>query len=222
MKRETREKARQLRKDGYSINDIAQQLSVSKGSVSNWCRNIKLTDEQKADLKARRARWGAQNKGAQVNRENAIEQRQIYQQQGREKARENKSLHMIGCMLYWAEGGKQKNSIHFVNSDPNMMILFMRFLREELQIPIELISLQLHCHTHKPDEHERMKVYWSDLLNLPIDCFQKIQVKKGSDSRKNRLENGVCAIRIFRTEYVMHILGAIQEYGGFDNPDWLF
>lgn len=222
MKRVTRDKAKQLRQEGHAITDIAKQLDVSKGSVSSWCRDIKLTDEQKAILQAKRKHWGAQNKGAQVNREKAREQRKIYQQQGRERAKEQRPLHMIGCMLYWAEGAKQKNIIHFVNSDANMMKLFIRFLREEMQVSTDIISLQLHCHTYDEDKHKHMKIYWSEILQLPIDCFQKVQVKKGSDSRKNRLENGICAIRISRTEYVMHIFGAIQEYGGFDNPDWLF
>ena len=222
MKRLTREQARQLRQEGHAITDIALQLNVSKGSVSNWCRNIKLTESQKAVLQSRRKHWGRQNKGAQVNRDKAKEQRILYQQQGRERAKERRPLHMMGCMLYWAEGAKQKNIIHFVNSDAHMMKLFMRFLREEMKVSTDLISLQLHCHTSDENKQEQMKTFWSKLLQLPLDCFQKVQVKKGSDSRKNRLENGICAIRLSRTEYVMHIFGAIQQYCGFDNPEWLF
>lgn len=222
MKRETRAKARQLRTAGNSISDIASQLKVSKGSVSSWCRDIKLTETQKQALRERRKHWSAQNKGAQVNRQRARQQRKIYQEHGRAKAKEKNPLHMMGCMLYWAEGGKQKNTLHFVNSDIHMMKLFIRFLREEVLVPSELISLQLHCHTTEENEQIRMKEFWCQTLHLPMGCFQKVQVKKGSDSRKNRLENGICAIRVSRTEYVMHIFGAIQEYGEFDNPDWLF
>jgi transposase len=48
MKRETREKARQLRYSGMSVRDIAKTLSVSTASVSVWVRDIELTEEQKA------------------------------------------------------------------------------------------------------------------------------------------------------------------------------
>lgn len=222
MKREIRTKARQLRQEGKSISDIANELNISRGSVSSWCRDIKLTEHQKQALHEKRKHWSAQNKGAQVNRQQARQQREFYQQRGREKAKEKNPLHMMGCMLYWAEGGKQKNILHFVNSDIYMMKLFMSFLREELFVPIEVIGLQLHCHTSDINEQNRMKAFWSQTLDLPMNCFHKVQVKKGSDSRKNRLENGICAIRISRTEYVMHLFGAIQEYGRFDNPDWLF
>lgn len=222
MKRELRDQARTMRKQGLSLSEIATKLQVSKGSVSAWCRSIILSSEQIVHLESKRKHWASQNKGAQTNRQNAQAQRLEYQETGRQKAREMRPLHIKGCMLYWAEGAKSKNIIHFVNSDPNMMKLFMRFLREELEIDDKIVSLQLHCHSHDPDTHRDMKIYWSSILNLPIECFQKVQVKKGSTTRKNRLENGICAIRISRTEFVMHIYGAIQEYGGFENPDWLF
>jgi hypothetical protein len=57
---------------------------------------------------------------------------------------------------------------------------------------------------------------------LPTSCLEKVHIKQGSNSRKNRLINGICAIRIYRTAITQHIFGAIQEYGGFENEDWLF
>jgi len=223
MKRELREKARQLRRKGNSITDIAKQLGVSKGSVSTWCRDIKLTKEQKAKLKEKRKKWGAQNKGAQVNRQRALEQRKIYQEEGRARAQQYSPLHLQACMLYWAEGAKmKKNSVHFANSDEYMILLFMKFLRTEFDIPEDKYRLQIHCHTKDTEEHERIIKFWTSLLDLSKDCVQKIQVKKGSQTRKNRLENGICTLQVHDTQITHHIFGAIQEYGGFDNPDWLF
>jgi len=38
----------------------------------------------------------------------------------------------------------------------------------------------------------------------------------------NRLPYGVCTVGgISQTRIVQHIYGAIQEYGGFDEPRWL-
>lgn len=36
-------------------------------------------------------------------------------------ARRRSLGHIAGCMLYWAEGSKSRNSIQFVNSDPAMV-----------------------------------------------------------------------------------------------------
>jgi hypothetical protein len=148
--------------------------------------------------------------------------REAYQQAGRAKAREMRPLHLTGCMLYWAEGAKSRNSLYFVNSDPNMLLLFMRFLREEMQVKDTEIVMYVHCHT--PDEHEVKRIggYWLNLLNLRSECLKKVFFKQGSKTRHKILTNGVCTLRVYKSEVIQHIYGAIQEYGGFDHPEWLF
>ena len=77
-------------------------------------------------------------------------------------------------------------------------------------------------HSTDADEIKRIEGYWLDLLNLPDSCCGKTSHKKGTKSRKTRYEYGICSINISRAEIAHHIYGAIQEYVGFDNPDWLF
>lgn len=222
VKRQVREEARQLRQQGLSIKEIAVRIGVSRDSISQWVRDIELTEEQQSELHKHNAHWAAQNAGAQANREKSRQKRFAAQEMGRSKAKEGRPMHLIGCMLYWAEGAKRANGIYFVNSDQNMLLLFMRFLREEMGVDSSVVSLIVHCHTYDADEKNRIKLYWLNLLNLPSTCHVTVLTKKGSDSRRNRLENGLCGIRVFRTELVQHIYGAIQEYGSFDNPNWLF
>ena len=38
--------ARQLRRKGQSIKDIAKRLEVSQSTTSIWCRDIKLSERQ--------------------------------------------------------------------------------------------------------------------------------------------------------------------------------
>lgn len=128
----------------------------------------------------------------------------------------------MGCMLFWAEGAKKRNRIQFSNSDPNMILLFMRFLRDELNVQDSEFSIHIHCHDEAVSEIHRIESYWLDLLKLPASSLMKTYIKDGSDSRMNVLENGVCSIYVYRTDLTMMLFGAIQEYGGFDNPDWLF
>lgn len=221
MKR-AREEARNLRRIGMSIGDIVKATGASKSSVSVWVRDIELTDEQKQKLREKQRLWARQSAGAQTNRQKGLQLRQSYQDAGHSRAREMRPLHLAGCMLYWAEGGKQRNAIYFVNSDPNMMTFFMRFLREEMNVNSSEVVMYVHCHTAEPDEQKRIAEYWMRLLNLPPTSLRKIFYKKGSVVRHNILENGVCTVRVYKSELVHHIYGAIQEYGGFDNPEWLF
>jgi transposase-like protein len=205
-----------------SVKSIAKELGVSRGSVSVWVRDIQLTQAQIDVLKKQQGRFENEIRGAKANRERFLLLRRQYQQQGREKARTGSLLHATGCMLYWAEGAKGRNVVIFANSDPHMISLFVQFLREEFGVFDEKIGVVVHCHTSDLDEHERIAQYWLSLLNLPRSSFKRIAVKQGSDTRKNRLINGVCRIEVNSTELVQHIYGAIQEYGGFTNEAWLF
>jgi transposase-like protein len=215
--------ARALRQEGKSIKEIMHELGIAKSTVSGWVRDIVLTQTQIERLKEKQRQYAGRSKGAQTNRQKGADRRKLYQQQGRFRAREASSpLHLAGCMLYWAEGSKQRNAIYFVNSDPFMMQFFVRFLREEYQVADEVCRVHIHCHSDDLQEMRRIEHYWLDLLQLPESCLMKTQVKKGSDTRKNILVNGVCGIRIQSTELTHHIYGAIQEYGGFENPAWLF
>lgn len=219
-KPEDRERARELRRLGWSYKKIVEELGVSKSSVSLWVRDIELTPEQIENNKVIVRVFGDANKGAQHNRCVALEQRRAYQQAGREKAKEMSKLHIIGCMLYWAEGTKQRNTLEFVNADPHMMSVFVRFLREELSVADA--DFKLRVHVHNADRVVETENYWLELLRLPREVLIKTYVKKGSKTRQNRLENGVCGVRVESTEIVHHIFGAIQEYGDFENEEWLF
>ncbi|MBI5669216.1 MAG: hypothetical protein HZC41_14520 [Chloroflexi bacterium] len=127
-----------------SVREITGITGASKASVSVWVRDIELTTEQEAALKAKQSKWEYQSKGGQVNRTKGLEKRLRYQEAGRVKAKEMRPPHLAGYMLYWAEGAKSRNTIHFINSDPNMMRLFMRFMREEMGIGESEFVVYIH------------------------------------------------------------------------------
>jgi hypothetical protein len=43
-------------------------------------------------------------------------------------------LHQAGCMLYWAEGSKARNTLKFANSDRQMVRFFRHFLTDALGV----------------------------------------------------------------------------------------
>jgi transcriptional regulator with XRE-family HTH domain len=221
MRREHRLEARELRYKGLSVIEISERMRIARSTIAEWVRDIELTEGQIDDLREKAHRFPAQLKGANVNRERARAKRVLWQEQGRAKAREHRFLHGHGCMLYWAEGGKQRNEITFVNSDPNMMLIFIKFLRQELLVPDDRMRIHLHCHATDIDEIARIQLYWLDILQLPRSALKNTNIKIGSEKSHHILINGVCGLRVHSTEYVQHIFGAIQEYGGFDEPAWL-
>ncbi|MGB7340773.1 MAG: hypothetical protein WBC91_17880, partial [Phototrophicaceae bacterium] len=165
--------------------------------------------------------WLVRHNAAQQTKKDALKQRIAYQEAGRQRAREGSIIHLKACMLYWGEGAKGRNNLQFTNTDPHMLRLFMRFLRQEFNVSDSNIYLRIMHHTKDKQEINRIESYWLDWLNLSSDCTVKMQVKEGTKSRKTRYQNGICAIGVSSTEIQHHIFGAIQEYLGFDNPDWL-
>lgn len=128
-------------------------------------------------------------------------------------------------MLFWAEGSKHRNMVQLVNSDPAMIAFFTRFLRAYFE-PSDS-SLRLMCNLF-PDheEHQReIEDFWLATVKLPRSSLTKSVVNKYSRASKrtriNRLPYGTCRLTFHSTHAVQHIYGAIQEYGGFDRPEWL-
>jgi hypothetical protein len=218
---EKREKARELRRQGWQLVDVAKELEVSYGTVRQWCRDIELTDEQVESLYDKDPLLFNQHKGAQTNKRNALHQRLKYQEAGRQQTAKGSLIHLMGCMLYWGEGSKHRQQLKFTNTDPNMLILFARFLREEMAVPDSKFVLHILTHSNDENEREQIRRYWLAQLSLADDCKVMFTLKVGTDSRKARYPNGICAICIYSTEVVQRVFGAIQEYIGFVNPKWV-
>lgn len=222
MKLKKKNEAIELRKQGLSMKEISKELQVSQSSVSLWVRDIVLTPEQILKLSANNPIINRQLSGAKTKSNNARLKRLEFQLKGKNKAKEGNLLHQAGCLLYWAEGTKSKNSCRFTNSDINMILLYMKFLRECFQLENKFISLTINCYTTNGISKEDIEKYWLDKLGL-----DKSSLRKGVENlrprsvtnqiRHNKLMYGIISINVNSTEIVQHIYGAIQEYAGFDN-----
>jgi len=134
-------------------------------------------------------------------------------------------LHVTGCMLFWGEGSKHRNVVQLVNSDPAMVALFLRFLRHYFEPPNA--SLRLMCNLFSDHEEQQREIedFWLSIAGLPRTSLTKSVVNKFSRASKrtrtNRLPYGTCRVTFHSRRAVQHIYGAIQEYGGFERPEWL-
>lgn len=220
-----REQARLLRQEqGMPINDIAKQIGVSLSSVSVWVRDIKLSPEQENNLRWNNKRAAAQLTGSQTNVTKHRAIRQQYQEEGRAKAREGHLLHSQGCMLYWAEGRKSRDQLKFGNSDPEMLVLFIRFLRQALNIPEDKITFHTHCYLGNGLSLEDIESYWMKLLQIDPTQIRNSVVNNqpvSSQQKGRKLLYGVGYLTVSSVRYIQHIYGAIQEYTGLNKPEWL-
>lgn len=219
MKKELKERASKLRLSGESVNNISKILGVAKSTVSVWTRGITLTDEQKEKLLKR-----------EIKDEQAIalsnffkNKRMSFQQKGRDKIKLLEPLYIAGCMLYWGEGSKSINTCQLTNSELPMLVVFKNFLVKYFDVSDEMLSVNINAYTDLKSETE-IKNYWLNGLNLPESSLKSTTWNCNPKSSKNvskKLEYGTCAIRVYKTEIVQEILGAIQQFGDFQNIFWL-
>jgi Helix-turn-helix len=214
--------ARALRAEhGTPIKELARLLHVSPATVSGWVREIRISPEQQQRNAARAGKargdaWRALNR----------EKRRLYQEEGRRRAKLKDPVHLAGCMLYWAEGTKDRNSVVLTNSDPDMHRFFRVFLRTSLGVADADLSIRLNVYLGNGLSLAEIEGFWLNQLELPRAALRKHSINhfptSSSGRKTNALPHGVCTIRVSRsTALVQHIYGAIQEYAGFEEPRWL-
>lgn len=128
-------------------------------------------------------------------------------------------------MLYWAEGSKMRNSVQFVNSDPAMVCYFVRCMRTQYAVPDDGFRLDCNLFADHIERQREIEQFWLDTLGLPVSCLRKSTVnvysKYSQKKRRNRLPYGTVRLCVHSTRIVQSIYGSIQEYGGFERPEWL-
>jgi hypothetical protein len=225
VKTSERLEARRLRHEGRSIKYIARRVGVSQSSVSVWVRDIALSPEQTERLSLNRGMHPRQVRAREVRSEWHRARRRGAQEDGRLYARAGDPLHVAGCMLYWAEGSKTRNAVKITNSDPEVLRLFVRYLRAYFDVPDDRFRVTCNLFADHIVKRAAIEQYWLDQLELPHESLCKSVVntysKYSQKKRANRLQYGTCRVAVNQTAIVQHIFGAIQEYGGFERPEWL-
>ena len=214
-------KAQDLRRRGFSIKEIAEELNVSKGSASVWCKEIILTKRQKKKLYEKMVVAGHKGrlKGAEVNHKRKMERISFHRKKGLEEMKNfnsnKKDLFMVGVGLYWGEGVKSlKSGLSFVNSDPDAILIMYRWFQEVFDIQKEEFMPRVFINEIHKERIQKVLQYWSALLQLPIEqfgnpVFLKTKQKKIYDNHDSYF--GVLSLKIRKsTDLKYRIIGLID------------
>lgn len=180
-KSDERLKARELRKLGKSVGDIAKVLFVSKSTASLWTRDILLTVEQIKKLRQDSLNGSEETRLKQAMR---LKNNRLQLIENKNKEGEHyfnsistKELDIAGLCLYWAEGSKKNRRIELCNSDPRLIRAFIKWLTICYQIPIK----EFHCYVGINEAHRKreavVKNYWKDITDIPLSNFTKTSFK---------------------------------------------
>ncbi len=217
-----KEKAINLRLKGKSYNEIRKTLGVnSKGTISHWLHGVILTDKAKKLLTKnteiayakglfksnndRRARINLEDKNSLALGESMI------------KSISKKDLTVLGVALFWGEGTKYEplnnlsRALTFTNSDPVMISVYMRFLREVIKVPENKIRAGVHLYSSM-DRTKTIK-FWSKITKLPESIFYVVtQVSSASKGKRkiNFLPHGTAVIRVNSRFYFYIVKGMLS------------
>lgn len=209
-------RARDLRKLGWTLTEICEELSVSKASASLWCKDVEIDEEELA--RRRRERFLSGNKGARQRGPNKLQrakQAEIEEMQAAGQATvgalSDRDLLLIGAALYAGEGSKTPGEVRFANSDPRMILFFVEWLRQCFEV--ETSSMRLRLYLHEGLDLDQANRFWSELTGIPIAQFRK-PYRATPDPSIRRSKHpmgcpniGVCSMRLHRR--VMGLVDAL-------------
>lgn len=214
MKVKERERARKLRKEGKSMNQIIEETGYSKASVSFWTRDIELTPSQKNKISLR----GRSIESIERRRESRLANMANKRRKIIDLAKEDftnltiRELKLVGAMIYWGEGRKVGNwTVSLANSDPLIIKVMMRFFREVCKVPEE--KFRGHIHTFENAKISKTEKYWSEISGIPREQFYKTYTKpsKGSLQKRQTLPYGTLDIYVHDTQLFLTIKGWIEK-----------
>ncbi|QHC29876.1 hypothetical protein [Streptomyces sp. HF10] len=177
-KDDLRERARELRRQGWTYDRIEAELGCSRSSVSLWVRDLPrpepryTPEEQHALMREGLARHRAVERGKrEESKVSAL--REIGELTDRE-------LFTAGIALYWAEGSKSKpydrrERAVFVNSDPGVIKTYLAWL-DLLGVDRGRLSFRLLI--HESADVEAAHRHWAGIVDADASVFAKPTLKK--------------------------------------------
>jgi len=215
-----------LRLQGKSYGEIQKSLGVSKSTLSEWLSNVVISEQARIRIEQRSRKKSVaglikRNKQQTINAQ--IRAKNIRKQAIAEMADlSKKDLLILGSALYWAEGYKKlktrngkevtHHGVSLTNSDPFLVKIFLRFLREYCNVPEEKIKAGLRIFEHH-NADEILK-FWQKETKILSSNFGKIYRGISISSQRkrpfNRLPYGVIQINVNNTALFHKIMGYIE------------
>ncbi len=200
-----KEKAVALRKEGKTYSEILKEVSVAKSTLSEWFRDVKLSKPQIQKITLKKLQ--AAKRGGEAKHAQRLLRTQIIRDEALQdiKSISKRELWLIGIVLYWAEGTKEKDfrpgtSLTFNNSDPRMIKIYIMWLLKSCDVPKERIQCDIYIHQNSKNNVEEAKRHWSIVTGFQIEKFQKVYFKTNKIKTTNRRNTGTLYYGLLRVK----------------------
>lgn len=122
---------------------------------------------------------------------------------------EQKQLQTCALALYWGEGAKKRCVVDLANSDPDVQKIFLRYLREILNIDEGRLRIYLYCFENQ--EVLNLIEYWIKQLKVPGTQFLKPFVVKGKAYKTHKMPHGLVHVRYNDKRLLEYLLSEIEQ-----------
>lgn len=174
--------ATKLNLSATTVNSYLDKFGINKRTISDAITAINITKFQKGTFKLKNNLSTA-----------------------------DKELKIAGAMLYWGEGAKTGGTVKFANSDPEMIKVFLYFLRNICGIHEERLKALIHLY---PDHNEReLRRFWSRVTKISKNRFYRSHVHIGRiGTYKHKSLYGTLALNYSDKRLLKTILSWVDEY----------
>lgn len=207
-----RQKALELRLQGKSYSQIKAALNIPKSTLSNWLNNYPLPLERIRELRDWNEIRIEKYRETMRKKKNSRLEQYYHEQKQQILPFNDKEFYLAGLFLYWGEGSKTKTSTLSVsNTDPSIIIFFINWFTQSLNIPKEKLKIRLHLYQDMDIIKEIN--FWKTTLQLPISQFTKPYIKTSlfeSINHKGGFGHGTCTVSIGSARIAEKILMALK------------
>lgn len=215
---ETKDIARKMRLNGASFSEITGKTGVVKSTLSLWLKelpkphNLYYTNQKEWLHKIQKLAAVA-NRAKRNRRIQEMTEKVVHDVNSWKTLSQRPTQIAILASLYWAEGGKGRQVVQFANTDPKLALLFITLFRKIYAVDETKFRVRLHLHYYHNEQ--KVKSFWSELLNIPKSQFNKTYRKYRSREKTYRRNfGGICFIKynsVLLQEQIMQYAYAFAE-----------
>ena len=217
--KETKQRIRNLRSQGWSLGEISLKIGIPKNTVSGWVKEIQLTEKQRKRIKNKEIASAAI--GRQLAMKLLLKKIEKWKEGIRKKVKhfgkfplQNQQIGKLVCgLLYLCEGAKYPSTrcLIFGNSDPKIITAFLYLLRKYFLIREEKLRCRI---IPRWDQNiNELQRFWSSITKIPLEKFYKTLPDKRTQGKVTHKKDykGVCVVYYCNTslQFELQSIGEI-------------
>lgn len=194
-----KQEAIRLRRLGQSYPMIEKKLGASKSTMSNWLSGLELSKSAMRRISVRKKKnlVKLRNKALKIKHVKQLKKKQEMQKKVINCFAacdfDVKIKELLLAMLYLGEGFKGRSCLGLGNSNPEIMRLFVKLVRNVYTVDEKKFRCFLHLRMDQKETKE--KDFWSRQVGIPLNNFRKTQFDKRTAGRKTWSNyHGVCIV----------------------------